>query len=194
VFTVLPGEGGAAATISRPDPTDVEQLDRDIRYIRTGDLELRPMGSRLFGSWSYVAGMGAPLVLLVLFLLWRRRYDAEHADVAGMRRKGADKVARQRLKAAAEALARGERDGFYTALAQALNGYLADRYTLAPGEVTARVARERLAPHGDAAGKYAALMEACELARFAPVEDRPRQQVYDEAVELIARIENNARA
>ena len=195
-FTVEKGDGttGGAATISRPSRTDVQVLDRDIRYIRTGDLELEPLGHHLFGSWPYLAGMGAPALAFFVLLGWRRKRDAEQADALGMRRKGADKVARQRLKAAAEALTKNDREAFYTAMSKALHGYVSDKFALGVAEVNATVVREKLAPLGDAPEVYVKLMDACELARFAPFEDKPRQQVYDEAAALITRIEHDLRA
>ena len=37
------------------------------------------------------------------------------------------------------------------------------------------------------------LVEACEMARFAPIESKPRQVLYSEAAELITRLENITR-
>ncbi|MBK8612896.1 MAG: protein BatD [Flavobacteriales bacterium] len=195
-FTVEKGDGstGGAATISRPSRTDVQVLDRDIRYIRTGDLELEPLGHHLFGSWPYLTGMAAPALAFLILLGWRRKRDAEQADAMGMRRKGADKVARQRLKAASEALTKNDREGFYAAMSKALHGYVSDKFALGVAEVNAQVVREKFASLGEASEAYVKLMDACELARFAPFEDKPRQQVYDEAATLITRIEHDLRA
>jgi hypothetical protein len=195
-FTVEKGDPttGGAATISRPSRNEVELLDRDIRYIRTGDLELVPLGHHLFGSWPYLVGLVAPALGFLVLLGWRRKRDAELSDALGMRRKGADKVARQRLKSASEALQANDREGFYTAMAKALQGYLADKFALGVAEVNATVVREKLAALGDASDAYLKLLDSCELARFAPFEDKPRQQVYDEAASLITRIEHDLRA
>jgi hypothetical protein len=195
-FTVEKGDGtGAAgsAAVTRPSRTDVQQLERDIRYIRTGDLDLTPKGHHLFGSWPYVAGMASPALALVLLLGWKRRREAALADAAGVRRKAADKVARKRLSEAADALGRNDRDAFYTALSRALHGYLADKFTLGVAEVNAATLRERMGP-GEVADRFIRLIDACAMARFAPVEDRSRQELYDEAAALITRIENEQRA
>jgi len=130
---------------------------------------------------------------LVLLLAWKRRRDAALADAAGVRRKAADKVARKRLSEAAEALGRNDRDAFYTALSRALHGYLADKFTLGVAEVNAATLRERMGP-GEVADRFIRLIDACAMARFAPVEDRSRQELYDEAAALITRIENEQRA
>lgn len=194
VIEVSPGDGSATAQIQRPSKTDVQVLEHDIRYIRTGDLKLRPNGHYLFGSLPWIAGMTAPALGLLLFLGWHRKRERDIADVAGTRRKRADQVARKRLQEAATALASGAREPFYTALAKALQGYLADKFSLGFAELTAPIIREHLAlaPEGDQlADSFTRLITTCEMARFAPVEDRPRKELYEEAAALIARAESN---
>lgn len=194
---VSPGDGGPSATIQRPSRTDVEEMGRDIRYIRTGDLELRPAGHHLFGSIAWFAGMGTPALAFVLFVAWRRKRDAEQRDVAGSRRKQADRVARKRLNEAEQALKGSDRGAFYNALAKALNGYIADKFGLGPAEINTGTLTERLARHAGGEGiaaEFLELMNACDMARFAPVEDRPRQQLYDQAASLIGRTEQLVRA
>jgi len=194
---VEPGVGGPSAQVQRPSKSDVRVLDQDIRYIRTGDLHLRPEGERLYGSWPWVAGMAAPALGFLLLLGWRRARERELADRPGMRRKRAERVAREQLRAARTALDRNDRDGFYTALGKALHGYIADKLSLGLAEVTEATVRERFANTEDGAelaGTWAALVSTCDMARFAPIEERPRQMVYDEAAALIGRIEQRFRA
>lgn len=195
VFTVLPGDGNTATT-ARPRQTDVQQLGNDIRYIRTGDLKLGPPQRHLFGSLPYLAGMALPVLGLVLLVGWHRKRDREQADATGMRRKGADKVARQRLKAAEQALRGNDREGFYSAVGRALEGYFADRFGLGVAGVNASAITERLGylENGQVAKAYVDLLNESQLARYAPLENKPRQQVYDEAVALIKRIESAPRA
>lgn len=192
-FHIEKGDGSAGtATITTPRKTDVQQLDKDIRFIRTGDLQLRPLGSHLYGSVLYIAGIvGSPLALF-LFIGWHRRRQRQMGDTQGMRRKGADRVARQRLKAAEAALGTNDREAFYTAMGKALEGYFADKFNLGVAQVNQQSVHEKLGnldPGGAIAKEYAALISDCELARFAPFENKPRQQVYNEAAALITRIE-----
>lgn len=194
---VSPGDGGPSATIQRPSKTDVEEMGKDIRYIRTGDLELRPTDHHLFGSVAWFAGMGTPALAFVVFLAWRHKREADQRDVAGSRRKQADRVARKRLNEAELALKGSDRNAFYNALAKALNGYIADKFALGPAEVNALNLTDRFAKYASGEGlaaEYVELIKACDMARFAPVEDRPRQQLYDEAASLIGRTEQLVRA
>lgn len=195
-FSVKPGDPGSGATTSTPVRSEVKALGNDIRYIRMGDLQLRPVGSFLLGSPAYIAGLVLPPLLLVLLFVWHRKRSIRRGDLTGMRRKGADKVARRRLALAKTALDAGDRHAFNNALGKALEGYAADKFNLGVAEVTAETIRERLAgiDNGQVADRYNALMADAELARFSPVDTRPRQQAYEEAIAVIARIEQSLRA
>lgn len=189
-FHIEKGDG-TAANATGPSRTDVKELHRDIRYIRTGDLQLEEKGAHLFGSWAYMTGMGAPALTFIGLALFQRRRMRMLGDKQGLRRKGADRIAKQRLKDAAAALGKNDREAFYTALGKALEGYFADKFNLGVAEVNAAMVQEKLGhlENGNLAREYAALMADSEMARFAPIEPKGRQQVYDEASALIHRIE-----
>ena len=190
-FHILQGDGSAAA-VTRPNKTDVKELDRDIRFIRVGDRALEAKGHHLFGSWPYIVGMAAPALAFVVFFGWFKRRQKLLGDVQGVRRRGADRTAKQRLKAAEAALKANDRIGFYTALGKSLEGFFADKFNLGVAEVHAAMITEKLGhiEGGSLAQQYSALIADCEMARFAPFENKPRQQCYDEAVSLIRRIED----
>jgi hypothetical protein len=195
-FEVAPGLASPAPGRATVNSGDVKLLERDIRFIRTGDLDLRPKGEFLFGSVRWFAGMVTPAFAFLLFLGWYRRHEARQADTLGTRRKKADRVARRHLQEASAALQRNDREAFYAALSRALNGYLADKFAMGVAEVNNAAVRARLAhlSGGDAlADSYVRLVTACDMARFAPVEDKPRETLYEEAVELIGNIERNLR-
>lgn len=189
-FHIEKGDG-SAANVSGPLKTEVKELHRDIRYIRTGDLQLEERGSHLFGSWAYVAGMSAPAVAFVGLAVFHQRRKRILGDVQGLRRKGADRIARQRLKDAAAALAKNDREVFYTALGKALEGYFADKFNLGVAEVNAAMITQKLGhlENGRVASEYAALIAESEMARFAPIETKGRKESYDQAAALIHRIE-----
>jgi hypothetical protein len=137
--------------------------------------------------------MGAPPLAFLLLLAWKRKQAQEEADAVGMRRKRADKVARQHLRAAKEALDRNERDAFYAALSKALNGYLTDKFGLGQAEMDVDTLRKRLADSTggtELADRYAQLITACDMARFSPLENEGREAYYNKAVDLIGRVED----
>ncbi len=196
VIDVAAGEAGTAA-VQRPGKNEVRVLDHDIRFIRTGDLGLRPTGQLLYGSAPWIAGMALPPIALLLLLVFRQHRQRAQADPAGIRRRKADRVAREHLKLAQAALQRSEHGTFHTALSKALTGYLADKTGLPPAGITPDTVRTHLAhaPDGDALyTEFIDLVSTCDMARFAPVEDRPRQELYDRAATLIGRLEQTLRS
>lgn len=192
VFHVTPGEGGPGGGTGAPSKVDVQRLGSDIRYIRTGDLQLKPKGGHLFGSWPYVLGMALPPTLLLLLFVGHRRREARLGDAVGQRRRSADRVAKQRLAKAEEALSRNDKEGFYDALGKALEGYFADKFNLGVAEVNAAMIKEKLGQldDGKTASDYIALMNEAQMARFAPIADKPSKQAYEEASTIISHIEN----
>ncbi|MBK6408634.1 MAG: protein BatD [Flavobacteriales bacterium] len=194
-FDVQPGDADAGASVNTPMKSDVKRLGSDIRYIRTGDLQLKAKGKHLFGSWAYVLGMAVPPALILLVFLWHRRREQRLGDFQGQRRRGADKVAKQRLAAAATALEKNDREAFHDALGKALEGYFADKFNLGVAEVNAGTIKAKLGglDEGRTAEAYIALLRDAEMARFAPMENKPQRQIYDEASAIISRIENQLR-
>ncbi len=193
-FTVQvePGSGGGQARLTRPSKADVEVLDTDIRFLRTGDLRLRPAGHHLLGSWAWWSGMAAPVLALALLAGWQRRRERNNADPSGRRRREADKVARKRFKEAHAALRDNAREPFYAAMNKALHGYLSDRFGLGAAEVNEAVLTRALGERPDAAAlarQATDLIAACDMARYAPLEVKPRQAMYEEAIALVQQLE-----
>lgn len=194
-FEVAPGDAATAGNGGVPNKVDVQRLGSDIRYIRTGDLDLRPKGKYLFGSAAYMAGMLVPPALLLLLVLWYRRRQARLADGQGQRRRGADRVAKQRLAQAEAALAKQDDHAFHEALGKALEGYFADKFNLGVAEVNPAMIKEKLGAmdEGRTAQAYTDLISHAQMARFAPIADKPKRQAYEEAVAIIGRIEHQLR-
>lgn len=192
-YTVEAGSGTVQGGVPYTPPgTAPEILERDIRYIRSGDLDLAPRGSGFWSSPAYPMAMGLPLVLLGGLLLWQRRREAEAADVLGTRRKRADKVARQRLQEAEKAMTAGDQGRFHDALIKALQGYVMDRFGLSLMELDSEHLREhtgRMKDGNATIERYLALVAACEQARFAPVQEAPMQDLYTQAVNVIGEFE-----
>ncbi len=194
VFDVAPAEGGASGG-STSAKVDVQRLGSDIRYIRTGDLKLRPKGSFLFTSPWYAAGLAVPPVLLLLFFVWHRKREAFLGDADLQRRHGADRVAKKRLALAENALRSGDAAAVNDAIGKALEGYFADRFNLGVAQVTPQEITAKLGPMDDGATakRYIELINTTQMARFAPVAVRPGGELYKEAAALISHVENQLR-
>jgi hypothetical protein len=192
-FTVAPGEAGPSSHApSGVQRADVTALDSDIRYIRTGDLQLRGKDEQLFGSLPWAAGLAAPPIAFVLLVLWSRKRERARADGAGMRRRAADKQARKLLREAQAALQAKDRARFHGSLSKALHGYLGDKLGIGFAEVGTETIARALGAAPDAPAIAEGVMRvlgACDMARFAPTDAQPQEALYDEALQLIQRME-----
>lgn len=195
-FSVVVQKGDPGQDASGPMRTvksDVRQLDKDIRFIRTGPAMLVERDSHLFGSTRFVLGMATPALAFLLLLAWRTKREKDMADVRGTRRKQADRVARQRLKEAAKALEKNDREGFHGAISKAITGHLADKVGEPPASITSERVKTILPDTEEGretTREFLAILDTCAMARFAPVDERPNKDTYDRAAALITRIEN----
>ena len=193
-LSIAEGEGGGTSAVQQQNRSDVKVLEKDIRFIRTGGPDLRVKGKWLFGSPLWFAGISAPALAFLLFLGWRRKHEAARADVDGTRRKQADRIARKHLAEAGKLVEQKDRAPFYATLSKALQGYMANKFGLGLAQLNQTLVREKLADlkSGDElAQDYIRLITACDMARFAPVEDRSRKELFSDAVTLIGKIEQD---
>lgn len=132
------------------------------------------------------------LTLLTLFL---RRRAARNADVAGARNRKARKAANKHLRAAEKALATGDHNAFYSALAQALRGYFADKLTRDAAALTNESILAALQERGlaeDVLAQTKTLLEDCDFARFAPAQEAAqREKDLQRASDLLNLIDQN---
>ena len=116
-------EGGG---IYASNQEDIKYLGNDIRHIMTGNPHLRPQRSAFFGSSAYYVALLALLLAFILLLILLKNREKMEKDTAATRNRKADKVARGRLKRAAQFLKDKDQDKFYVEMSQALWGYIAD--------------------------------------------------------------------
>lgn len=146
-----------------------------------------------WGSWSYVAAYILALLLAVVaFFFLAKRIDAL-ADVAGRRNRKAGRVARRRLKRAAELLQQGNEAAFFDELSRSIYGYLADKYNVSVSELNKERIKEILsaaAVSESVIAQFGHILETCEYARFAsaaaPSDSR---RLFDSALAAIDAVE-----
>jgi hypothetical protein len=191
------GAGAIGGSAEVPAQRDVQQMAEDIRYIRTGDLELRPEGGGSFGSATYWASLAAPALAYLLLLGWHRRTAERRYNPALQRRLRADRTARKALRAAEAALLSGSGPAFHDALNNAMRGYLQDALSLSPAQLDRAHIAAALERHEDGAqvaDEVQRILATCDMARFTPGGAHSDQQLYDAAVTVIGRMERLIRA
>lgn len=172
---------------------DLKQIGSDIRFIKTGAVQLRPKGYTFFGSFGfYLLYLVGILTLLTIYLLNQKRIK-ENANVARIKNKKASKVALKRLKEANSHLKDNSGEKFYESIERAFWGYLSDKLTIPVSELSREKASGELTKHSVSATiveRFIQILDTCEYARYAPGGGSAKmQELFDEAIEVMSVME-----
>jgi hypothetical protein len=132
----------------------------------------------------------APLLVIPLFILFRRRKEAREQDVEGARVKRANRLARKYLSQAKKAL--GEKEAFYVALEKALHNYLKAKLKIETSEFAKDKIRALLTDKNvdpAAVEGFIGLLQNCEMARYSPFSQVQMEQDYQKASEVITALD-----
>lgn len=148
--------------------------------------------SPFFGSRAHMIWLLAPLLLIPLFVVFRKKREERQRDVVGNKVKRANRLARRYLSRARKLL--GQKDAFYVALERALHNYLKAKLKIETSEFSKDKIRELLTERGvapDTVGAFTRLLENCEMARYSPFSRVQMQQDYDKASEVITELDKS---
>lgn len=173
---------------------DVRQLGKDIRYIRTGNLHLRPTGGNFFGTAAYWLAFVIPFVLFVLGAILNRRRIKANADLVRVKNKAANKMARKRMKAAAVAMKTHNTEQFYDEVLKAMWGYVSYKLNIDKAELNRDNISDILQKKAVDAGliqEFIGVLDTCEFARYAPAgnPDQEMDKVYGDGINVITRLD-----
>ncbi|MDE6722204.1 MAG: BatD family protein [Bacteroidaceae bacterium] len=174
---------------------DVQQLNLDIRYIKTGGVKLHQPGHTLFGTLQYWLAYLVPLCLFVLLLVIGRKRMKANANVALSRGRKANKVALKRMKAAQKLLEKHDSALFYDEVLRALWGYVGDKFNMSQESLNkeniAQALASRQVPE-EQVQQFLRVLNDCEFARYAPGDvNENMENVYNSAIGAISKMEDN---
>ena len=156
---------------------------------------LQPQISEDFiGSGLFYSLMGLPILCIPLLMLLRRKQQANDADVAGNRARQSQRLVRKYLSEARKTM--NDKEMFYNALERALHNFLRAKLKIETSEMRKENISEVLVGRGAQAvtvDGFIALIESCELARYAPVSSVSIQQDYERAAQVIQELEKQLR-
>ncbi len=172
---------------------DLQELSKDIRFIKTGDVRQQGIDKFFFGSTGYwVTLIVLTLIFISLFVIFRQR-AIDHADVTKMRGKKANKVATKRLKKAARLMADNKPNEFYDEVLRALWGYVGDKLNIPVAQLSQSNISERLIERNvDTAtvNQFIEALDECEFERYAPGDPKGNMnKVFEKAMFAIEKIE-----
>ena len=193
-FQLQVAKGSGAATMNDfSGQEDLEELNKDIRYIKTGDVKLHQRDDFFFGSTAYwVVIIVLIVVFVTLFVLFRQR-AIDNANVTKMRGKKANKVATKRLKLAARLMNDNKANAFYDEVLRALWGYVGDKLSIPVAQLSHDNISQKLAERGvqqSIIDQFIGAIDECEFERYAPGDPKGNMnKVYDKAMAAIEQIE-----
>ena len=186
-------KGSGTGSVSDFTGDGVDELNKDIRFIKMGDADQHLTGDFFFGSgvyWGIIAAL--VIVFITLFVIFRQR-AIDNANVTKMRGKKANKVATKRLKMAARLMTDNKPSEFYDEVLRALWGYVGDKLNIPVAQLSHDNISQKLAErnvHQSIIDKFIGAIDECEFERYAPGDPKGNMnKVYDKAILAIEKIE-----
>ena len=188
---------GPSAMSDYSGQQDLQELSRDIRYIKTGDVHQQGVDEFFFGSTAYwITLIIMALVFISLFVIFRQR-AIENANVTKRRAGKANKVATKRLKKASKLMADNKPGEFYDEVLRALWGYVGDKLNIPVEQLSHDNISQRLSDRGvgeETIAQFIGALDECEFERYAPGDPKGNMnKVYEKAMTAIEQIEGTMR-
>ena len=187
------GDEGSSGGIYASNQEGIKYLGSDIRHIMTGNAHLKPMHTVFFGSAAYFVVLLVLLVLFVILLFVLKKREQLSQDTAANRNRKADKVARGRLKSAAQFLKAKDQDKFYVEMSQALWGYIADKLGIERSKLSMDTVNETMKTKNvpdELTQQFIDTLNSCEFARFAPGSAEAKMDdLYQRGIDVISKAE-----
>lgn len=193
-FTLSVEKGsGSSSSAVYTSQEDVELLNQDIRYIKTGPTRQHAVGDYFFGSAAYWCSLAVLLLVFIsLFVIFRKR-AIENANVVKQRAGKANKVATKRLKKASKLMSDTKPSEFYDEVMRALWGYVGDKLNIPVEQLSHDNISERLSGRGvdeSIVKLFLDALDECQFVRYAPGDPKGNMaKVYEMAVKAIEKIE-----
>jgi hypothetical protein len=132
--------------------------------------------------------------LFILFILIWQQQIKQNSNIALVKNRKANRIARKRLKLAFNYLKNNKREDFFEEISKALWGYIADKFTIPVANLNKDNVYSVLSSKNvseDTIKLFIETLSDCEFQRFAPLsEAKSMDKIYTEAMNIISKIEN----
>jgi len=197
-ITVEKGDAGSSTGPSVYNPkNEVAAQENDIRYLKPGDLRLKPASEEFFGSSKHYFLLVLPVVLFLFFLLGRSFYLKSQGNLVAVKERKAARLARKQLRLAEKFKSQNKHDEFYNEVLTALNKYLSHKMNIPVADLSKdhifnSLTQKSVSP--ETTQKLMSTLNDCEYARYAPGSvEQDLNLVYNNTIELITKIEDEIR-
>ncbi len=171
---------------------EVEFVGQDIRYIDDSNEVKAWGGNYFFKSALYFALTIVPFLLIVFVLIFRKRLFVYTKNPEEIRFKKASSVAVKRLKTAKKLLDENQKDAYFEEINKTLLQYLSDKFSIEHAAMNKEKIQETLQQKSipnELIERLIAVLESCEMARFAPQGNEARTDIYNETADIITTLE-----
>ncbi len=194
-ITVEKGDANSSTGASvYSSKNEIGEMENDIRYIKEGDLKLKPLNDEFFGSFKHYAFLVLPLLLFFGFIIGRNQYLKTQSNLVAVKERKAAKLARKQLVLAEKFKAQNKRDEFYGEILTALNKYASNKMNipvadLSKENISAHLAEKKV--NTETISKLMNTLNDCEYVRYAPASvEQDLNIAYNNTIELITKIED----
>ena len=182
---------GTAPNAPLVEATGLKVLGTDINYIKpdAAVLTIMPVDPPAWPGLLYLLSLG-----LVGAALWYRWHSERLLSDRGYARKlRSSGLVQKRLRDAERSLKKHDEREFHAALAQAVVGYIGDRFNLDTHALSKEQLRAELDRRGvgpETTGAVLEVVEQCEVARFSPgmLNDRDPRRLFERARDALRRL------
>lgn len=186
-YTVTVGKGKASAKSHR----NRAKFDDKLLPV-TGDYD----AANLISSWAYWLVYVIAVVLLLTATVVYSKYVKANADISTVLSRKASKMARRRLRKAAECMRRGDAASFYDEMLSALWGYISYKMKMPTSELSRDNVSEVLQGAGvmqQSISVFIELIDNCEFAKYSPSNEQmdSMNSVYENGAEVINQLEKS---
>ncbi len=170
---------------------DVIGNENDIRYIET-KTKFRPKTAKedFYGSNLFYLLLILPLLSIPIGMFIGKKKQQRDSDVVGNKQRKADRLARKYLSAAKKQL--GKKEAFYIALEKAMHNYLKAKLRVETSDISQEKIADILTKkqvNQDTVESLIKVLDNCDYARYTPSTDVEMQQEYENAKNVITKID-----
>jgi len=175
-------------------PMQEEELGRDIIYLKNSPGKLRKIGYYLYQSFSFWLFQILSFIIFIGAVLFNLKQQKLKSDTRYARRLRAPAKAKRGIQESDKLLREGKTQEFFDAVFKTIREYLADRFHLPSGGITAFTIEELAKEKGVAQeilDKIRKVFADCDMARYAPGQfgQQELQDVFQALKEVIDYLE-----
>ena len=195
VLNVLAGDISSVGPLagSSLSKQEVALLGEDIRFIKES-VKFYQAGQKLYYNWLYLLSYLIPIIALTATWRYSIHRNKMRGDIQLARRQKAGRIASKHLTQARQTLKSNDREHFYRAITQALEGFVCDRLNLQISDFSSMNVRKDLENAGlgnEEIDEYLSCLQESDFQRYSgsDVETEEMKSFFERVKRILTRLE-----